>query len=74
MFIPQKNINISKYTKIFLLAKLKENRIEVVYTIKPLWGDDDVLKPILHENCIKKTTITDILVSHLLLKCSDLNN
>ena len=71
---PTKEHKYFKIYKKFFISKLKENRIEVVYTIKPLWGDDEVLKPILHEDCIKKKAITDILISHLLLSCSDLNN
>ena len=58
----------------FFINKLKENKIEIVYTIKPLWGDDDVLDSILDNKCVKKSKITDILDSHLLLDCKDLNN
>ena len=56
----------------FIISKLKENKIEIVYTVKPLWGEDDVLKTLLSDDCVKKTTHTKILDSHLLLKCSDL--
>ena len=56
----------------FIISKLKENKIEIVYTVKPLWGEDDVLKTLLSDDCVKKTTHTEILDSHLLLKCSDL--
>ena len=52
----------------------KENKIEIVYTIKPLSGEEDVLKTILSDTCVKKSAVTDILDSHLLLKCKDLNN
>ena len=71
---PTKDHKYFKIYRNFFISKLKENKIEVVYIIKPLWGDDDVLKPILDENCIKKMMLTDILDSHLLLKCNDLNN
>ena len=58
----------------FFISKLKENKIEIIYTVKPLVGDDDVLETILSKNCVKKTQMTDILDSHLLLECEDLKN
>ncbi len=58
----------------FIISKLKENKIEIVYTIKPLWGEDDVLETILSDKCVEKSTVTEILDSHLLLKCHDLEN
>ena len=58
----------------FFISKLKENKIEIIYTVKPLVGDDDVLETILSKNCVKKTQMTDILDTHLLLECEDLKN
>ncbi len=58
----------------FIISKLKENKIEIVYTIKPLWGEDDVLETILSDKCVEKSTVTEILDSQLLLKCEDLEN
>ena len=58
----------------FFISKLKENNIKIIYTVKPLVGDDDVIETILSKNCVKKTQITDILDSHLLLECEDLKN
>ena len=60
--------------KRFFIDKLKENKIEIVYTIEPLVGDNDVLDEILDNSCVKKTQITEILHSHLLLQCKDLEN
>ena len=61
--------------KNFFISKLNEHKIEVVYTIKPLWGEDvdNVLKPILDKNCVKKTVLTNILNKYLIHKCNDLN-
>ena len=42
--------------------------------MKPLWGEDDVLETILSDKCVEKSTVTEILDSHLLLKCEDLEN
>ena len=67
----------NKYFEIyrnFFITKLKENKVEIVYIIKPLWGGDNVLKSVLNENCLEKKIITDILESQLLLKCEDLEN
>ena len=69
----EKTKNFEIYRK-FFIAKLKENKIEIVYIIKPLWGGDNVLKSVLNENCVEKKIITDILESQLLLKCEDLEN
>ena len=59
--------------KNFFVEKLKENKIEIVYTLKPLYFDKDVLDPILNKNCFEKNKLTDILDSYLLLDCDDLN-
>ena len=45
----------------FFVNQLIKNKIQVVYIIKPLWGDDNVLETIIDNNCIKKTSLTDIL-------------
>ena len=58
--------------KQFFIDKLKENEVEIVYTIKPLWSGHDALKTILNKNCIKKVKITEILESQLLLGCQEL--
>ena len=67
----QKNFEIYRN---FFIGKLNENKIEVVYTIKPLYGitADDVFKSILDKNCVKKTVLTNILNRYLIHKCNDL--
>ena len=62
-----------KYKK-FLIGKLKQNKIEVVYIVKPLWGGDNIFEKGLSKNCIKKIEITEILESLLLQKCEELKN
>ena len=44
----------------------------MVYTIKPLVGDSDVIKPILEIDCYQKQVLTDILDRHVLKECDDL--
>ena len=71
---PEKGHQYFSIYKDFFINKLKENKIEIVYTIKPLWGDDDVLKDVLNEDCYQKNKINDILDSHLLFNCNQLKN
>ena len=71
---PEKGNKYFDIYKRFFIDKLKENKIEIVYTIEPLIGDNDVLDTILDSSCVKKTQITEILHSHLLLQCKDLEN
>ena len=60
--------------KDFYITKLKENRIEIIYTVKPLWGGDNVFKKPLSQKCLKKNSLTKILDSYLLLSCDELKN
>ena len=69
---PVKNSKYFDIYKQFFIDKLKENEVEIVYTIKPLWGEYDALEAILNKNCIKKVKITEILESQLLLSCQEL--
>jgi len=71
---PDKGHKYFEIYRNFFITKLKENKIEIVYIIKPLWGGDNLLKSVLNENCVEKKIITDILESQLLLKCEDLEN
>ena len=67
----------SKFFKIykeFSINKLKENKIEIVYIIKPLWGGNDVFENGLSKNCYTKKEITEVLDSYLLQQCKELNN
>ena len=67
----------SKYFKTykkFFIGKLKENKIEIVYVVKPLWGGDDIFQKGLKRDCIKKIKITEILDSYLLQQCEELKN
>lgn len=58
--------------KKFFIDKLIENKIQVVYTIRPLWGDENVLKTILNENCYTSEKINDTLDRQIILPCKDL--
>ena len=67
----------SKFFKIykeFSINKLKENKIEIVYIIKPLWGGNNVFENGLNKNCYTKKEITEVLDSYLLQSCKELSN
>ena len=71
---PDKGHKYFEIYRNFFITKLKENKIEIVYIVKPLWGGDNLLESILNENCVEKKIITEILESQLLLECEDLKN
>ena len=65
-----------KYYKIyqnFFLNKLKENKVEVVYLVKPLWaGNNTIFEETINDECFEKNNLTEILDIYVLLKCKDL--
>ena len=69
---PGKNDKYFNVYRQFFIDKLKENEVEIVYTVKPLHGESDALAIILNKDCIKKVEITEILESQLLLSCQEL--
>ncbi len=54
----------------FFIKKIKENKIEVIYTAKP--ADVSFLKDMLGEKCIKTSNVDIILDAHLLINCDKL--
>ena len=67
----------SKYFKIykdFFINKLRENKVKIVYIVKPMWAGDKFIERGFDKDCLKKTKITEILDSYLLEQCIELNN
>jgi hypothetical protein len=60
--------------KKFFIDKLKKEKIQVIYIIKPLMGDRNVLDSVLEPNCIIKSSLTEILDIYELNNCKDLKN
>ena len=58
--------------KSFFIQKFKENNIQVVYLIKPLWGGNNIFENVLNSNCYKKDKVTEKLDIYTLLPCEDL--
>ena len=69
---PSKGDKYFDIYKNFFLEKMKERKIETVYTIKPLFGDEDVLEDILETSCVRKIIVNDILEKHLIKKCDQM--
>ena len=60
----------NSYKKLFI-NKIKENNIEVIYTILPV--DSSQIYNYIDESCFKKNQIRKFLVSHSIKKCKDIN-
>ena len=60
--------------KKFLIEKIKKNKIEVIYTIKPLIGESDILENVLDENCYSKSYLSKGLEIQILRNCTSLLN
>ena len=70
-----KYLSKSHFNSLYLtFESITENNIEVLYTVKPLYVEQDPLEQILSKNCLKKNILTEILDIHLILNCEDLNN
>ena len=54
-------------------AKIKQNNIKVIYTVKPLEGERDILENILSKKCFTKS-LTNILDIQILEDCDELKN
>ena len=59
--------------KKFLLRKIKENKIEVIYTVHPLEGEENIFQDLLDEKCYSNKKLNEILVLQILKRCDDLN-
>ena len=55
--------------KNFLLTKIKDNNIDVIYTIHPLEGETDIFDGMISKNCYSKEILNEILTIQKLKKC-----
>jgi len=69
---PKKGTKYYETYKDFFINKLKDNEIEIAYTVKPLWGGDEVFEFDIDEKCFSKNEVTPILVTYLLKDCEEL--
>ena len=54
----------------FFVQKIKKNKIQIIYTIKPVHVS--FLKDLLGEKCIKTLNVDNMLNAHLVLNCAKL--
>ena len=71
---PEKNSKYFDIHKSFFIDKIKENKIEIVYIVKPLWGGADVLEKNINKNCYSIKKVTKILDAYSLKQCKELEN
>ena len=48
--------------KKFLLSKIIENKIEAIYTVHPLEGEENIFQDLLNEKCYSNEKLNEILV------------
>ena len=58
--------------KKFLLKKIKDNNIQVIYTVHPLEGEKDILKDTIDEKCFSNSKINNILDLQVLKSCKEI--
>ncbi len=69
---PNKDSEYYKIHKKYFLSKMRENKIEVVYIVKPLWGGNDIFEINLNNKCYEINKITEILDVYILKNCEEL--
>ena len=69
---PDKNNKYFYLWKKFLLNKIKENNIEVIYTILPMAGEEDILINTINEKCYSEKKIRNDLKIQILKNCQEL--
>ena len=60
------------YWKDFLLKKIKNEKIETIFTVHPLEGENDIFKGMINKNCYTKEKINKILVVQKFNTCNEL--
>ena len=69
---PDKNNKYFYLWKKFLLNKIKENNIEVIYTILPMAGETDILISTLNKKCYSEKKLRNDLKIQILKNCQEL--
>tara|TARA_B100000029_G_scaffold159741_1_gene155419 strand:+ start:1749 stop:3308 length:1560 start_codon:yes stop_codon:yes gene_type:complete len=69
---PQKNSKYFLSYKKLLINSIKENEIKVIYTINPVKNSN--IYDYIDEKCFKEIKITQILSSHELKNCEEIDN
>jgi hypothetical protein len=67
---PTKDNRYFKTYQNFFIKKIKQNNINVIYTMKPV--ERHFLNELLGDKCLKTSSINSILDEHLILECDNL--
>ena len=59
--------------KNFLIDRIKSNKIEVVYTIKHLEGEENIFRDLIDRECYNEKYLNKILMVQEIYKCEDFN-
>ena len=58
--------------KNFLLTKIKRDKIDVIYTVHPLEGENDIFEGMISKECYSTKRLNEILTVQKLTNCSEL--
>ena len=58
----------------FLINKIIQNKIEVIYTIKPLEGEENILQNIISNQCYNEKNLSKILMFQEIITCKELES
>ncbi len=58
----------------FFIDKIRNRKVETIYTVKPFFRDNEVLKDIFEYNCLEMIKINDILDKYLVKDCEQIRN
>tara|TARA_X000001036_G_scaffold117033_1_gene110406 strand:+ start:1848 stop:3434 length:1587 start_codon:yes stop_codon:yes gene_type:complete len=61
-----------EYWRSFLLKKIINENIEVIYTVQPLAGEDNIFEGLIDDNCYSNIKINENLVEQKLNNCEEL--
>ena len=56
----------------FLINKIIQNKIKVIYTIKPLEGEENILQNIISDQCYTENNLSKILMIQEMMECNEL--
>ncbi len=56
----------------FLINKIIQNKVKVIYTIKPLEGEENILQNIISDQCYNENNLSKILMIQEMMECNEL--
>ena len=68
---PEPGSKYYKDWKNFLLTKIKKNNIDVIYTVHPLEGENDIFEGMVDKKCYSTEWLSEILTVQKLKNCNE---